>query len=586
MLVSSVLLLVAFEVNAAKGPAQPVPPQPGDLDSSFGAAGRVTTEFGGILDDAVVRSVLVQPNGKIVAVGYGVGPTGFDSDFALARYNSDGSLDTSFTLKKGGDPLDPKTQPFDDGIVTTEFGNDDQAWAAVLQPDGKIVAAGTGIGGPFQSPQGFYLARYKTNGVLDSLFADNGRFIAAVPGWGARALLLRPDGRLIAAGHTGDLSGDFDFALIALLRDGSLDPSFSQGIVTTEFIVGRDNIANAIARQSDGKILVAGYTTTCCSGRDFAVARYNPDGLIDGTFGPDGKGKIATDISGFDDEALTVAVQADGKILVGGPMGNDFGLVRYTSNGTLDPSFGIGGIVRTETEGGSAELHALQVQSDGKILAAGSAHDSFDRDFVLVRYNTNGTLDPSFSPKGQDGVTVTTFVSPFNDPVSRDEGWALAVQSDGKIVVAGEARPHNARFALARYLADPPPARTLHAHLRGEASIPAVSSRGQGQANFHLNNDGTELTYRVNLDKLGPVSSIGIFESDFEEVTPNARLRPVMANLCSSRAGVGECDGSVRDPAFIESLVTLARQGRATILVMTEEHPDGELRGTLEAEPR
>ncbi|MGH8863643.1 MAG: delta-60 repeat domain-containing protein, partial [Burkholderiales bacterium] len=214
---------------------------PGDLDPSFGGDGLVDTDFTGGFDQ--INALVRQPDGKLVAAGRA---TVTNDNFALARYNVDGSLDTSF----GGD-----------GLVDTAFGvGVDQAFALVLQPDGKLVAAGRG-----QIPGGstnFALARYNVDGSLDTSFGGDGKvdtdFAAGTDQAFALVLQPQPDGKLVAAGPRAASGGNDNFALARYNSDGSLDTSFDgDGKVDTDFAAGTDQ-AFALVLQSDGKLVAAG----------------------------------------------------------------------------------------------------------------------------------------------------------------------------------------------------------------------------------------------------------------------------------------------------------------------------------------
>ncbi len=246
---------------------------------------------------------------------------------------------------------------------------------------------------------------------------------------------------------------------MALAADGDLDPTFGiGGQVTTDFNHSTD-IANAVALQLDGKLVVVGqtYTNNDYTGEDFAVARYNTNGSLDTTFGVNGK--VTTDFPGLAAVASSVVIQPDGKILVaGGAFPNftflgDFKIVRYNSNGSLDTTFGVGGIVTTSFPGQGSYAFALALQPDGKIIAAGtdfvnfSSDDSSNTDFALERYNSNGTPDTTFGGDGQ----VTTDFDGFND-----DAFSVLVQPDGKIVAVGSAKNPATYydFAAVRYLAN------------------------------------------------------------------------------------------------------------------------------------
>src|SRR6266702_1236709 len=243
---------------------------------------------------------------------------------------------------------------------------------------------------------------------------------------------------------------------------GALDPSFdSGGIVVTDFNGSIDGAAFAVAVQPDGKVLAAGYVfSSAATNYDFALARYLPDGSLDPSFGTNGK--VATDFHGSTDVARAVALQPDGRIVVAGYAlrldgpAFDFALARYNADGSLDASFGVGGKVATDFAGagGSEQAHALALQPDGKIVAAGwtssagaSTHELTFLDFAMARYNPDGSLDASFANGGR--AELSFFNNADVDFIS-----GVALQPDGKIVVAGVTTTATRDFALARYDAD------------------------------------------------------------------------------------------------------------------------------------
>src|SRR5919106_1268573 len=225
---------------------------------------------------------------------------------------------------------------------------------------------------------------------------------------------------------------------------GDLDPTFDgDGKVTTDF-PGFSDQAHGMAIQADGKIVAAGFSGPSAN-RNFALARYNTDGSLDTTF--DGDGKVTTDFAGSIDAALGVAIQADGKIVAGGRAvvsGNqDFALVRYNADGSLDTTFDGDGKVTTDFAGASDQASGVAIQANGKIVAAGRAFVSGTSDFGLARYNADGSLDPTFSG---DGKVTTDFAG------DTDEARGMAIQANGRIVAAGVATVSgNQDFALARY---------------------------------------------------------------------------------------------------------------------------------------
>jgi uncharacterized delta-60 repeat protein len=401
---------------------------PGDLDPTFDGDGRVTTDFAGGFDGA--RGIAIQADGKIVAAGVAIcdpcaGPTTIH-DFALARYNRDGSLDTTF-----GEG---------DGKVTTDFSaGADEAFAVAIQADGKIVAGGSAA----ISGVDFALARYNADGSLDPTFDGDGK-VTTDYGFGSsqvKALAIQADGKIVAAGY-GSSTG-FDFFLARYNSNGSLDPGFGNGGRVTFLGFGsNNNQANGVAIQADAKIVASGCTSCSSSAGNFALVRLNPNGSHDGTF--DGEGLVTTDFLGDEDQANDVAIQADGKIVVAGfasvSFDETFALARYNVDGSLDPTFDGDG--RATTQFGSGDrARELAIQRDGKIVAAGvaCAFCFAGADFGLARYNIDGSLDTTFSG---DGKVMTDF------GFANDQASAVALQGDGKIVAAGVA---DGDFALARY---------------------------------------------------------------------------------------------------------------------------------------
>jgi uncharacterized delta-60 repeat protein len=357
--------------------------KPGSLDLNFGTRGSVTTAIGSDPhSDDVATGVALQANGKIVVAGYtGVYPR---LEIALARYNRAGSLDTSF----GGD-----------GQVTTAIGSSSGASGVAILANGKIVVGGdTGV-----HPSSFAVTRYNGDGSPDTSFGVDGQVTTAIGlGAGASDLVLQPDGKIVLAGSAGEGSTR-DFALARYNADGSLDSSFgTDGTITTPIGSGND-IATALARQPNGKLVAAGFSDNG-SNWDFALARYNADGSLDTTF--DGDGKVTTAIGSNEDRASALALQRDGKLVAAGWSYNgsnyDFALVRYNENGSLDTSFGAGGKVTTALGPNHDLSFALARQPDGKLVAGGFSESPADvpNTFILARYQANGSLDSSFGAAG------------------------------------------------------------------------------------------------------------------------------------------------------------------------------------------
>ena len=381
LLLAACVLAVLF-VPAAEG-------TPGALDPSFGTGGTVTTNFAGASSDRAYALVR-QPDGKLVAAGDT--KNGSIEEFALARYNANGKLDPGFGSG---------------GIVTTAIGSgDDFVDALTLQPDGKLIAAGE----TFNGPNGhFALVRYNPDGNPDPTFGSGGIVTTAFGPSDDEALgvAVQPDGKIVAAGsaYTGSR---YEFAVARYTADGKLDPSFgpgSNGKVTTP--LGDSGGANALALQPDGKIVAAG-AVPVASNWDFALVRYNSDGSLDTSF--NGTGEVTTPIGPSEDSAYTIVAQPDGKLVAAGYAASgasaEFALARYNPDGKLDPGFGSGGKVTTPLGTGSNKVCGLVLQPDGKIVAAGNSGSASDPDFGLVRYNPDGTLDLGF---GSGGKITTAF---------------------------------------------------------------------------------------------------------------------------------------------------------------------------------
>lgn len=235
------------------------------------------------------------------------------------------------------------------------------------------------------------------------------------------------------------------FPVLAWGQPGTPDPTFgTAGALTVDLAAGSNDIAWDIAFQPDGKAVVAGGTGV--TNKDFALVRINPGGSLDAFFG--GDGKVTTDLGSIDDNARAVAIQGDGKIVAVGHINvsnnKDFAVVRYKPDGTLDASFGGNGIVTADLYEDDLGL-GMVLQPDGKIVVCGSSDDGTGARFSVARFNVDGTPDPAFG-----GGTGHTFA--FFPPENNASAWDVALQPDGKIVVAGYASDgtYN-QFAVARF---------------------------------------------------------------------------------------------------------------------------------------
>jgi uncharacterized delta-60 repeat protein len=403
---------------------------PADLDASFGTGGLVTADFAA-LPSETANAVAVAPEGKIVAAGYASGAMFNLNAFAVARFNPDGSPDPTFGSG---------------GQVITDLGalENETAHAVVVQPDGKTVIAGSAVNRA--TGEVFALVRYNADGSRDAGFGVGGVVSTAFPivvVGGARGVALQPDGKIVVAG-SALIGGAQTFAVARYDGAGVLDPSFGSGGIATapSFFYWEQAEARAVAMQPDGKIVVGG-----AAAGQFVLARFTPTGTLDATFG---SGGIARPTGG---SAWAVAVQRDGKIVEAGRDGSgfQFGVSRVNADGSNDVGFGVGGTATADfsTQGVQAAAEAVQIQANGKIVAAGMGSGS-RLFFALARFGADGTLDPGF---GTSGRVLTSFPAATG-------AWThgLALQPNGAIVAAGSAyrAPDGSQvFALARYVGDP-----------------------------------------------------------------------------------------------------------------------------------
>lgn len=417
---------------------------PGDLDPSFGVGGKVQAPFG---PESFSGGVATQADGKILVAG----GTETSQAFSVARLLPDGSPDPSWG---GGD-----------GVATTPLGEFAGALDVAVQPDGKVVAVGQAEGAENVD---FAIVRYRSNGELDSGFGEGGVVILPVGTLDdtARAVAIGPGGRIAVTG-TSDRPGFGLGAGVAVLEsDGTPEAAFAgDGTTVIETESGFDDRGEGIAFQPDGKILVAD-STGAGGGDGFTLIRLGLDGQPDPSFG--GDGVVETPIPGEggieEGRIADVLVQPDGKI-VGGGYGFDytgtppdfvgkFEVVRYLSNGELDPGFGSGGMVGVRLPSENNFGSALGLAANGKLILGGTYdanEDPLEEDEApaLVRLNPNGSLDSSF---GSGGIVLGGLGAGIEE-----EGLeSLALQPDGKIVTAGRryAEPGGSSGIVSRYIAD------------------------------------------------------------------------------------------------------------------------------------
>jgi uncharacterized delta-60 repeat protein len=418
------------DLNGFQIQPHPALPAPG-LDATFAGSGKTLIGFGAL---AMADALAIQSDGRIVVAGLTNNGSG-SSGLALARLNTNGSPDLSFGVN---------------GKMTTP--GVDNASAVAIQPDGKILAAG--------GYSGFELARYTTNGSLDTSFGTNGIAVALLgtDGGTAQALSIQSDGKIIVSGFAHSSAGPAQFALARFNSNGTLDTSFGGGgEVLTTIETGCETFSAGI--QPDGKI-VAGGIAAALNGSvetaDFAAARYNANGGLDFTFGS--LGRTTNNAGGGTlDGAYAMMIQPDGKIVLAGAAGiggfagpidpnavvNSFiALARFNTNGAPDATFGSGGTVLTEIGGYSDYALCLALQPNGKILVAGATQNG-NYEWFVQRYNFDGSLDSTY---GDNGVRLVNFGSGTNE-----FAYAMALDSSGRAVVAGDA---GGLFGVARLLPD------------------------------------------------------------------------------------------------------------------------------------
>ncbi len=426
----------------------------GTLDTDFHGDGKVTTSFSASSDAAY--SLVIQPaDQSIMVAGYTANSTsGFD--FILARYGSNGSLDTSFGQGTGK-------------VVTGDARSFDEAWALAVQPDGKVIVAGETLDGYSHR---FAMARYDANGSLDAeTFGTEGRVMDssnATAGIGYAVAVDETSGAIFMAGTVSS-----NFALAKYDSAGQLVTTFgSGGSVLTDLAGSYDCARSVVVRpkklpeeagEPTGKILVAGYALNGTASYDFALAQFNADGSLDTSFGDDRDNSGQRDgikLVGYsaNDYGYKLLLQDDGKVLLAGALytqSYDFALLRFEEDGDLDLTFGDQGKLVLDWNGSTDQAYDVALQGE-KILVAGySYHPTRNYDFAVVRYNLNGSLDDG----GADDVTPAdsfgTGGKAYADFGGSDIAYAMAVEADGKIVLAGSS--YNGAtddFALVRFTAD------------------------------------------------------------------------------------------------------------------------------------
>ena len=369
----------------------------GSLDTTFNGTGAVTTAFGTLLTTPVdyAQSLIQQADGKLVAAGTtsldgGLTPAFYS--FALARYNKDGSLDETFG---------------EAGILTTGFSSNhnDKCYSVIQQADGKLVAAGTSFSSGGEGDD-FALARYESNGELDTSFGVNGKVVTPISTAGTkkdsgRSVIQLSDDRLLMVGYSEN-----SFVMVMYNEDGSLDTTFDGDGKMFADITANPDFAFSVIQQADDQIVIAGYSTSPGTGTDFAIARYDLDGLLDTTFNGTGKLILPIAAGSGSDTATSVIEQADGKLVLGGYSNNHFAIARLNSNGSLDTTFSTDGKQITVIGSNTDQAFSVIQQSDGKLLLAGYGNSGTKKFnyLALARYHGESDTDDDGVPDSLDAL--------------------------------------------------------------------------------------------------------------------------------------------------------------------------------------
>ena len=405
-------------------------------DASFGTNGMDTVSiFQSSL--SIANAVAIQSDGKILVAGYYY--NGHNYDFALVRLRDDGLLDTGFGMNITG-----LVRVAGGGIVRTQVGTgSDVATSIAVQSDGKILLAGYSDVG-YQTE--FALVRYKVNGIVDSTFGTNG-IVTTPVGTYARAKYvgIRNDGKIIVAGSSNDGTSKNSFAVVCYNSDGSINNSFGTDGISINTVGTTNSDCNSAILQPDGKVVTGGdFSNASQTDYDFALSRISSTGDLDNSFGE--SGDVMTQVGTPSAAGAVMAIQNDGKILLGGSMGAnnyfDFALARYNVDGSLDNSFGESGIDTTYMNGFGI-ITGVALQVDGKIVVSGYSLSGAYYNFSAARYDSDGTLDNTF---GTNGIVITPVGS------ENDYTTSMAIQSNGKILVAGYTLSGtNSDFSIIRY---------------------------------------------------------------------------------------------------------------------------------------
>lgn len=419
---------VASTVLAFFSMVHPLVAFSGSLDTSFGTGGIVITPLAGV---SSAKDIAIQADGKVVVVGETQRTT---KDTVIARYNANGTLDSSFGTG---------------GVAIYDLGYEDRANKVAIQADGKIVVAGhrSGSSGQLQ----FMVARVTTTGALDTSFAVNGLATLSSANWiyEAHGVAIQTDGKIIAVG-----SGQYLFyessswPVVRLNTDGSFDTGF--GAQGKKYVGGSlRSAANAVEVQPNGQILVGGYTVPL-SNKMFTMVRLNANGTEDTSFGIDGTSRIGAFLGGGT-FIQDICYLEGGSIIAAGSVAaeSEIGIIKMLANGAIDQSYGTDGIVQLNRSIGDS-VSGIELLDDGGLIIGGHLDNFGSSSALFAKLTANGNLDPTFGPMSQG--YVNTFIGTGSTLI-----FGLAERSPGKWVLVGKS--HNGTrdcITLAAFNEGPP----------------------------------------------------------------------------------------------------------------------------------
>ena len=403
---------------------------PGELDIQFGQDGITTVDAEGLGRDDGCNFIRQLTNGKLIVCGRHrtTGFPPYESDFLLAQFNLDGSLDLNFGQN---------------GFAITDLGGESESLAKVFEHDGKILSVGTSDqSGSFEHA----ILEYELSGNLNTSFGNGGVEYNQPLGNSSTLsdAMIDADDNLIATG--GSSVSGVGVLLSKYGQNGTPITSFGvSGSVSHD--LGLIESTSELEIQDDGKIVLAGYQAASGNPEDVLICRLNADGSLDGSFNSNGWVNLA--LSPNIDRANDIAIDGNGRIVVVGfttnlaETGFEAFAARLLTDGNYDNTFGSNGVVYLDIGDGNDMASSLVLQPDGKIIIGGSSNDGNDDNFCLIRLNEDGSLDPTF---GNNGIVITEI------SVGYDAIADMELQADGKLVVGGTARVgSNDDIVLARY---------------------------------------------------------------------------------------------------------------------------------------